>query len=111
MWLTKSMPERAPTKPHGEKVRLVMSTTNAMIARAEATHAQYPQYAGYWDTWQAATVTRDIKSRGAVVARKGDRVLCNPVRREAGFVTAFLPDHYVAGGCNTSVRASFVRLD
>lgn len=94
-----------------------------LVAEAEESHAQYPQYAGHWDGWVPARVKRDIKSRGATVARKGDVVLIDPESftteespeviagwHAPGMVTAFLPRHYIKGGCDTSVKATWIEV-
>lgn len=50
----------------------------AIRAQADADHAQYPQYAGHWDDWRLAEITRDVKAHGAYAFRKGDLVLVSP---------------------------------
>ena len=95
-----------------------------LINEAEANLASlYPHYKGFWDGWVVARLKRDIRSRGATVGRKGDFVLLDPESftyedspavlegwHAAGFVTVYLPGHYINGGCNTSIRAKEVEV-
>ena len=70
MWLTKFMPERAPTKPHGEKVRVTMTNTNATKfdtdLRAEWVALGRPADPAnaYWATVLEAEADRVAGKRG-----------------------------------------------
>lgn len=48
-----------------------------LIEQANRAHVQYPQYEGHWDNWQAAVVTRQIRTKGGIRFEAGDRVLVN----------------------------------
>jgi hypothetical protein len=94
-----------------------MTTITAeLIAAAEASHAKYPHYRGHWDGWVPVRIRRNLRSRGAPIATKGEIVLMDPNSlttadhpdviagvRAAGFVTVFLPNHWMEGGIDTSV--------
>lgn len=71
-----------------------MPTIETMRASAEAAHAQYPQYAGHWDTWTAGTVTKRIRTKLGVAFEKGDEVLVSPEVREER-VTPRGPDKFL----------------
>lgn len=81
-----------------------------LLAEANQQHAAHPQYAGHWDGWVVATARRDIKQRGVLVLRKGERCLLDPASLrpaggdEAMFCTVYLAAHI--GGCDTARRAS-----
>lgn len=47
-------------------------------SQAEARHASYPQYAGYFDGWVLAVATRDLRSKGGLQASQLEVVLANP---------------------------------
>lgn len=95
-----------------------------LVNEAEANLALlYPHYKGHWDGWVVAKLKRDIRSRGATIGHKGDFVLLDPESfttadtpdvvaglRAAGFVTVYLPRHYVTGGCDTSIKAKDVEV-
>lgn len=49
-----------------------------LLAAATVTHAQYPQYAGYWDEWMLGTLTHNIELKGGGLPRC-DVVLVKPV--------------------------------
>lgn len=95
----------------------------ALVEFAESTHAAFPQYRGHWDSWLVATVARDLSSKGKQIASLGEFVLVDPASittaehpdvkagfRAAGMITAFLPNHWIDGGCDTSVRCSQVEV-
>jgi hypothetical protein len=42
---------------------------------ADAAHVQYPQYAGYWDTWVPVRITSRIRTKGGVRFEVGDITL------------------------------------
>lgn len=51
-------------------------------AEAEAAHAQYPQYAGHWDGWRVAVITKRIRTKFGVAFERGDHVLVSPDTRQ-----------------------------
>jgi len=98
-------------------------TAQRLRAQADATHAQYPQYAGHWDGWIAVTCTRPVKSRGRVIVAKGAQVLMDPTSprriphdarfalphaRGKVFATFYCPDNL--GGCDTSLRVDYFNV-
>lgn len=94
-----------------------MDTRALLIEQAERSHAAYPQYRGHWDTWVLVRIRQTIKSRGTVIATKGEVVLMDPAsvgpneHREDDkvFCTVFLPNHYIEQGCDTSVSYDKVK--
>ena len=50
-----------------------------ILTVAEATHAEYPQYAGHWDGWKVCICTKNLtmKHRGPA-AYRGDYCLVKP---------------------------------
>lgn len=83
-----------------------MADTNkaALIARAEAMNAQYPQYAGYWNgpEWEVVTVVRDIRSKGRTIFTKGQQVLA---KTETGPVLRFTKEGEAIEPIETWVNA------
>jgi len=117
-----------PTTGHqarNENTMNVATTTvrHARIAEAAKAHADFPQYHdGYWNDWSVGRIKRNLRSRGAQIASKGQIVLVNESSlttadqpevasgmRRAGYITAQLPDHY-AGNTATSIKATDIEI-
>lgn len=52
-----------------------------LVAQANAAHAQYPQYAGHWDAWRLAEVTRRQTGKSGLQFETGDLTLVSPETR------------------------------
>lgn len=48
-----------------------------LTAEADASHAEYPQYAGHWDWWVVVRVVKPIRHRG-LLTPKGTFLLLDP---------------------------------
>lgn len=90
---------------------------------ADAKMAQYPQYAGAFDGFVPVVCKRDVKSRGAVIVRKGEVTLVDPTSGRVPhpessvftrgqewlvgkvFATFWCPNNL--GGCKTSLRVDY----
>lgn len=55
----------------------------ALVAEAEHTHAQYPQYRNHWDGYGLASITRRSKTKFGVAFEAGDIVLARPENNPA----------------------------
>lgn len=55
-----SIPTRYTTMP-AAKYDAVLA---AMRSVPQATHAEYPQYAGYWDDWVLVVMARNVTLKG-----------------------------------------------
>jgi hypothetical protein len=72
---------KVPNKP--PEVNPMQSQSLALLRQqAVERHARYPQYAGYFDGWRLAVVTRNLRSKGGVSALRGERVLASPEAHE-----------------------------
>jgi hypothetical protein len=88
--------------------------------QAEAGHARFPQYAGYWTGWQLGRMRRTIRRRGGgfILATKGELVLVEfPRKQVLGLgglnpsVTVFSRSYEASDhGMNVSVAAVDVEL-
>lgn len=100
-----------------------MTLKDRLVAEASKLKAKYPQYDGYFDDWEVVRIKRNLRSRGAPIASKGEFVLMEPDSlttpdhpdvvaglRSVGFVTVFLPNHWLDGGSSTSVKATDVEV-
>ena len=84
-----------------------------IIDTAARAHAQYPQYAGYWNgpEWKLVVVTRDVKTKMGLAFRAGDYTLARPDtaipgdKPGAAYVTAYS----VRNRINTRIKAAHVR--
>lgn len=47
---------------------------------AEASHAEYPQFAGYWDGWQLVRIKREVETKAGMAFRKDDITIVRPIR-------------------------------
>lgn len=94
-----------------------------LVAEAAENLAGLPQYVGFHDDWVVARIKRNLRSRGAPIATKGEFVLLDPDSvttpehpdviagfSSPGFVTVYLPNHWVSGGCHTSVKTTDVEV-
>jgi hypothetical protein len=89
----------------------------SLLAEANSTHSQYPQYANYWDNWQLAVVVKPIKDKwGQTMLVVGDHVLAAPAERAGGDpateAVIYIPSdkHWTKHGMNTRVRRSQLRI-
>jgi hypothetical protein len=73
------MPTKSPQVRGQRHVVEGLATTRREAA--ERAHAQYPQYAGHWDGWELAEVTRRVTTKGGLAFEPGDLVLRNPKTR------------------------------
>lgn len=90
---------------------LIQGTLETLTASAEAAQATYPQYRGFWAKAVVGTITRDIKGKGGIRFRKGDKVLlvaekCAVVLGE-GFAWTGYSER---SGWNVALRARDVRV-
>lgn len=46
---------------------------------AMSVHAEYPQYAGYWDDWKLAVITSRQKTKAGVAFEKNDLVIVSEI--------------------------------
>jgi hypothetical protein len=106
------------------------TTIEEMVAAADASHAQYPQYAGHWDGWVMAVARRSVRSRGKEIVAKNEPVLFDPASRHdlvdfdddpksihatfnkrlvgVEFGTFYLPRNL--GGIDTSLRTDYFEI-
>jgi hypothetical protein len=63
----------------------------AVERAAEAAHASWPQYEGYWsgDRWQLGFIKRTTRTRMGVAFREGDVVLYRTREDALMYVTAY----------------------
>jgi hypothetical protein len=54
-----------------------MSLTDQLRQHANASHAAYPQYVGYFDGWTLGQTTRRIRTKGGTDLPRGEFVLTN----------------------------------
>lgn len=81
----------------------------ALKADADASHAQYPQYAGHWDGFVLARVNKHVKTKMGVAFEKGDLCLVQvsePHLLGAGVVTAYSNRN----GCDTALKTKDVTI-
>lgn len=51
--------------------------TESLRDHAKASHAAYPQYDGYYDSWTLGEITRRVRTKGGVDVAAGTLVLAN----------------------------------
>jgi hypothetical protein len=94
----------------------------ALIAEAAAANAQYPQYAGHWDSYRVAEVTRNVGKPSRRAFRAGELVLVasstytERVAPKRGMVpyeqwplVEFATAYSRSNGIDTAVRATDIR--
>jgi hypothetical protein len=116
----------------GTRAKVVTSSTQSTLdklatfrrAEAESAHAQYPQYAGHWNGWRIAEITRTVRTKLGVAFEVGDLVLVSPEVREdkvaprgrnefADYadwpIKQFATAYSYRNGCDTAISVTDVR--
>jgi hypothetical protein len=106
---------------HGP-AHVIESLRQALITEAAAAHAQYPQYAGHWDTWRVAEVTRPVRTKMGQAFRANELALVAPETSTdrvcpkgslADYadwpMVEFATAYSRSNGIDTAVRADYIR--
>ena len=113
-------PTTAP-QTHGT-AEVIEKLRQALITEAAEAHAQYPQYAGHWDGWRVAEITRNVRTKMGQAFRAGELVLVAPDTRtdkvaprgqrlsyEDWPTKEFATAYSRSNGIDTAVPATYVR--
>lgn len=99
------------TTPVPTATAKVLSNLRAMlIQEAEKANAAYPQYAGHWDGWRVAEITRTVRTKLGVAFEPGDLVLVSPeVTQEVFMSEPYTTAYSRRNRINTAVPTRKVR--
>jgi hypothetical protein len=78
-----------------------LTTTEALKIEACQVHADYPQYAGHFDSYRLVRIKRDIRTKFGRVFQANELAIAAPFSKGVEFVTVWSR----VSGVDTSVRA------
>ena len=90
--------------------RQITNIRRKLLAKANADHAQHPQYLGYWDTWSVVRITRDVVlPKSGLVFKEGQYAIADlssapKIALTPGFILVYSEISQVS----TSIQASLI---
>ena len=80
------------------------ATLAGLIAKANADHTEYPQYAGHFDGYVVVRVTKDVTTKAGLAFHAGQLAIANPTKSTSGGLS-YMTVYSFLNKVDTSVRA------